>query len=440
MHAATPAFRWPSRPPPPSAISRANILVAGGHRSADPDRLVDVCDWVLAPSAALICNAAPSARTRAPLALAIADTTDAPALGELPGARAQAAALPGTIRVLGGRHWSTDPATLPRLEQELRAIGPNTTVAFMCHAVRGSTDEPSKGGIVLAPTPGNPADPGNRRTTAHRYDILTPQAVFAMNKRGLTMPSQVILQACDTSALKDATSGEWLTIAPAFISAGTREVIATVYPLPDLLGIDDPVTRAALRGDSLQTVVARMQREGLVRWTSGHHTEPAHTPFAWGAYATVAVQPRTGASDSTTASAQPAITSSFVRVLGDAVRTCQRTRAKRLDSGHILGSFLDDGILSDLLDGGGDSMRPAGLAWTLGPYLCTQFLCIRDRGPATRLTINGSTVQIPRAVIDALRSGRAAADRDGLPLTITSSPPCSTNPPRPAASSSFSPC
>lgn len=387
-----------------------SILVAGDQQSPDPDRLVDVCDWVLAPSAALICHAALGTRTRAPLALAVADTTDDPGLGELPGAREQADALPGTIRVLGGQHWSpSNPATLTRLEQELRTIGPDATVMFMCHAVRGSADEPSNGGILLAPAGQGPA--------AAHYDILTPQAVFAMNKRGLTMPSQVILQACDTSALKDAASGEWLTIAPAFISAGTREVVTTVYPLVDLPGVEDPVTRAALSGDSLQAAVAQLQREGLTRWTSGHHTHRAHTPFTWGAYATITIQPVNPSGESTAPFSQPSIAASFMRVFAGAVRTCQQTRAKRLDSGYILGELLKDGSLADLLDGAGNSVHPIAFAWTLGPYICTRYLHIRDRGPSTSLKVNGKTINVPHAVIDAIRAGRAAADRDGLPLT-----------------------
>ena len=392
-----------------------SILVAGGHGSADPDRLIDVCDWVLAPSAALICHAPAAARRRAPLALAIADTTDAPALGELPGARAQAAALPADVRVLGGRHWSGNPATISRLKQELSAIGPDTTVAFMCHAVRGSTDEPSKGGLVLASSQPEPAR--NQSSSSRGYDVLTPQAVFAMNKDGIRMPRQVILQACDTSALKDAISGEWLTIAPAFISAGTREVVATVYPLPDLPGIDDPVAAAALNGDTLQGAVARMQREGLLRWTSGQAAHPAHTPLAWAAYATIAVQPGASTSAVTDPAQPPVVSRSFMRILSDAVKSCLRTRGRRLDSGRILAELLDSGLLSDLLDGGTTSHHPAAFVWTLGPELCTRFLRIRDRGPAARITANGVTLDVPDVVINAIRDGRAAAERDGLPLT-----------------------
>lgn len=392
-----------------------SILVAGGHCSADPDRLIDVCDWVLAPSAALICHAPAAARRRAPMALAVADTTDAPALGALPGARAQAAALPADVRVLGGRHWSGNPATISRLKQELSAIGPDTTVAFLCHAVRGSTDEPSKGGLVLAPSQPEPAR--NHSSSSRGYDVLTPQAVFAMNKDGLRMPRQVILQACDTSALKDATSGEWLTIAPAFISAGTREVVATVYPLPDLPGIDDPVTTAALNGDSLQGAVARMQREGLLRWTSGQVADPAHAPLAWAAYATIAVQPGASTSAVTDPAQPPVVSRSFMRILSNAVKNCLRTRGRRLDSGRILAELLDSGLLSDLLDGGTTSHHPAAFAWTLGPELCTRFLRIHDRGPAARITANGVTLNVPAVVINAIRDGRAAADRDGLPLT-----------------------
>ena len=397
-----------------------SILVAADLHSADPDRLVELCDWVLAPSAALVCNTAARSPGRAPLALAVADTSDGPGLGELRAARSQAASLPASVRVLGGHHWASDLATLRNVEDALRAIGPDSTVAFLCHAVRGTVDEPSTGGLVLALDrtsafgPGAPVAVG---TVIERYDVLSPLRIFDMSRRGLTMPAQVLLQACDTSAVKDAVSGEWLTIAPAFVAAGSREVVATVYPLPDLPGTDDPVMHAALNGESLREAAGRLQREGLLRWTTGHSTEAGHTPLAWGAYATIAVRPPVDASSESESSPRPVITDSFVRVMGDAIRDCLRTRRKRLDSGWIISSMLEDGGIADLFDGGGSGLRPMAFIWTLGPYLCSRYLRIRDRGPYVELLVDGVSIRVSGQVVDALRDGQAAADRDGLPLT-----------------------
>lgn len=396
-----------------------SVLAADGS-CADPDRLIDLCDWVLAPSAALICNAEPREQSPAPLRLAIVDTTDDSHLGELAGARAQAAALPSGVRVLGGYHWTSDVATLPRFEQALRTSGPDSTVAFMCHAVRGDTDEPSKGGLVLARTQlgaaTTPVASTGVDTGSQDYDVLSPRRILMMNRNGLAMPAQVILQACDTSALKDAASGEWLTIAPAFIATGAREVIATVYPLPDVTGSDDPLIRAALKGGSLQVAVSDLQREGLMRWNAHRATKASQTPFIWGAYAAIAVRssPR---KNERSKSPRPTITDALVRILSSAIRECAGTRAKRLDSGYIFDSFLQDGDVATLLDGDSNKFQPMALAWREGPTFCNHLLRIRDRGPTTELVLDDFMIRVPFAVIDALRAGRAAAERDGLPLT-----------------------
>ncbi|MFC1430610.1 CHAT domain-containing protein [Streptacidiphilus sp. N1-3] len=400
------------------------LLVADDQPSSCPDRLVDLCDWVLAPSAALVCNSVVGQFNRAPLTLAVVDTIDHPELVALPEAREQAAALPGSVHVLGGRHWSSEPATLLRLEQALRAVGPDSTVAFFCHAVRGSIDEPSMGGLVLAsessrPTTGPESSVQSAvdNTPPEPYDVLTPSHIFAMSRRGLKMPAQILLQACDTSALKDVTSGEWLTIAPAFIATGSREVIATVYPLADLPGTDDPVMRAALNGNSLQEAVSRLQREGLRRWNSGNITDLSDTPFAWAAYATVAVQPSARMNSAAQKPFRRSVSDTFMHVVGDAISSCLNTRAKRLDSGWLLASLLDSEMIGELLGGATISLLPSTLTWTLGPYLCTRYARMRDRGPTTRLHVGNNVLHVPYKVTEALQTAWSAAERDGLPLT-----------------------
>ncbi|MGV9563582.1 CHAT domain-containing protein [Streptomyces sp. NPDC003480] len=394
-----------------------------GETPRPPARLIELCDWVLAPSAALVCNAETEGGSCAPLALAIVDTTDAPELGELAEARAQVTALPRSIRILGGAHWSTDLATLPQVEAALREIGPDSTVAFMCHAVRGDVSEPSKGGLVLArpETAPHSADRATEPMPASPPDVLGPLQIFAMRRRGLKMPSQVLLQACDTSALKDTASGEWLTIAPAFIAAGSREVVATLYPLVDLPGTDDPMMHAALAGSSLREAVGRLQRERLRAWNSGNAGTVSETPFTWGAYATVAVQPPPVGSDAQPSPGQ-AVGESLPADLARAIKGCLSTHARRLDSGWILDQLLD-GTVADRFDGGDLRLRPSSMTWTLGPYILTRYLRMRDSGPATRLVANGHALHVPNVVIEAMREARAAATRDG-----TDNTPCDPGP------------
>ena len=119
------------------------------------------------------------------------------------------------------------------------------------------------------------------------------------------------------------------------------------------------MTRAALRGDSLQAAVAQMQREGLMRSTSattptqptlrssGGHTPPwrhpaedphwrQHRPLpAPGHQRLVHARPRQGRPN------LPANT------------------RETLDSGYMLGELLEDGSLSDVLDGPATACIPS---------------------------------------------------------------------------------
>lgn len=375
-----------------------------------PDRLVELCDWVIAPSAALVASAPGGDPSQpAPLRLAIADTSAAAELGELPGAREQAATLPAEVRVLGGAHWSEAPATIDAFETELCRLGPEQTVAFLCHAVRGSAAEPSRGGLVMSVAGREEA-----------YEVLNPARVFAMAAAGVKMPARVLLEACDTSALADAASGEWLTLAPALLACGSAEVITTIYPTPDLAAPDDPLLAAALAGTSLRDALMRVQRVGLMRWqgaAAGAPIATQHTPLSWAGYAPVcALPPVALVSETEHRTPTELVSSHFFRALTKAVKECREGRRAHLHSGYLLSAVLDECRIDELFDGRANSLRPWTFLWTLGPYVCSRFLPFRD-GPTRRLRLeDGCEISVSETVVDAYKAARQMAAGDGLLL------------------------
>ena len=374
-------------------------LLAMARSDEGYDRLLELCDWVIAPSAALLVGAPPGSDTEpAPLALAVADTTATNELGPLEGARQQANALSSTVTVLGGRHWAPRKATVEAVKREFAAAGPAITAAFMCHAVRGTSDEPSRGGIVMA------ADDD--------LEVLSPVDIFEMSGRGIGMPAQVLLQACDTSALSDSASGEWLTLAPALIAGGSREIVATLYPVPDLYVPDDPLIAAAVAGTSLREAVVLSQRIALARWEAEKASEPSHTPLAWAAYAPICVKPSSGPGSGDGSQVQ--VSARFVQVVADAIRECREGRAERLESGYLLSALLQDSEIALLFDGGGHSLKPSTFVWTLGPYVCSRFLRMRD-GDTRELRLNDATrIEVSETMVGALNAARSMAARDGV--------------------------
>ena len=379
------------------------ILAARREPSDEVDRLLELCDWVIAPSAALLVQAPEHDRVdSAPLALAVADTTETPELGALEGARRQASALPAEVIVLGGRHWSPYPATAAAIEATLVESGPEVTAAFLCHALRGTPEEPSRGGLVIAAqTPGG-----------EEHELLSPIDIFAMTARGVEMPSQVLLQACDTSALSDASSGEWLTLAPALVAGGSREVVATLYPMPDLYIPEDPVIDAAVAGTSLRQAVLLTQRIGLARWEAGQANDPAHSPLSWGAYAPICVGP--SRPEEPAPQAAVLVSARFIRVLSSAIKECRQGRGERLDSGYLLSAVFEDSDIAELFDGGSNSLRPSTFVWTLAPYLLSRYLRFRD-GPTRELVLNeGARIDVSEVLVKAFSRAVQTAERDGM--------------------------
>jgi tetratricopeptide (TPR) repeat protein len=328
-----PALALAIAPDPLLAHVPWALLAMTAEPARDGDRrLAELVSWTLAPSATLLVltSERPLPSGRAPLRLAVLDPADVPSL---PAAQALAGQLQG-VRVLGGRHWGAEPATPAAVLEAMAAAGPDSTVLFGCHAVRGDVRRPSTSALVLA------ADAPDARA-AH----LSAGALFSNPIPASSFPGQVSLQACDTSDLASATSGEWLSLAPAFLVAGARVVATTQYPLIDVSDGDgpSPLVQALLDGSDLAEAVRREQIDGLRRWRlhdGGRMPPVADTPLSWGAYAIVS----TGRSRQAGATAvRPS--SSFIGDLRSAADFAGSGSTRTVTSAHVLFAYLEDSEL-----------------------------------------------------------------------------------------------
>jgi hypothetical protein len=373
--------------------------------SSRAGRLIEFCDWVLAPSVALLCNAKPLPVTDAPLAIVVADTSEAASL-ELEGARRQATALLPHVAVLGARQWAPVTATIPALEHTLAQQRCPFTVAFMCHAQRGTASEPSAGGLLMATDEGD------------SVSVLQPSIILAMPEKRLPMPTQILLQACDTAALSDTSAGEWLTVAPAFVACGCREVVATLYPLLDIDDDNDPLIQAALAGDSLWDALREYQRRSLADWTAGNSLPPTQLPINWAAYAPIGLARGTVGKDdignSTEHEDELNVSPRCMAILSSAIRMCAEPRTGWLDSSHVLAAYLNASDLGHLMDGGHFGRTPMELIWSFGPYLAG-LPPFQDR-PSRTFRSAEMNLRVPAVVLTALLQARRQAQVDGIAL------------------------
>jgi CHAT domain len=198
-------------------------------------------------------------------------------------------------------------------------------------------------------------------------DILMPKDIFAITNSGARMPAQVLLQACDTSAVSDTRSGEWLTIAPAFVAGGAREVLATLYPiLDDGAASDlsstghDPLIGAAIAGESLSAALWEYQRGKSKIWLSKGNSHLGDSPLVWGAYAPIVVNKRPASSR------QPSVrnfSEGAVWLIASALDDFKRPI---VTSDQLLAAYFGDNALDAILGGASLSLNPASWIWTVG--------------------------------------------------------------------------
>lgn len=126
-------------------------------------------------------------------------------------------------------------------------------------------------------------------------DLLFPRAGGWQGR--YPMPGRVLLFGCDTSGASSlGAGGEWIGLAPAFLWAGARNVVATLWP-----ALDDPETLAfetalvdVLKEDADPAMSLRkLQLEALRKWRAGVNPAagsdgvPRGSPLIWAAYAAI---------------------------------------------------------------------------------------------------------------------------------------------------------
>lgn len=306
-------------------------LIIGSHQH-QPVRLIEVAQLTLAPSASLltVCAAHPDqAVSASPLRLAVLDPTETDEYPALNGARALAdpAAAAGAI-VLGGQ-WAPKPATTAAIRSSLLTAGRASTVMFGCHAV-GSANSHSSALIISA---------ADSSATA-----LTSREVRTWGLPPNDFPRQVALHACDTSNLAATTSGEWMSLAPSFLAAGARDVLTTVYPIPDLIDQISPLDQAVMAGAPLRTALRTQQLAALARWNANQN-DPRSWPLWWASFAITGIIP--GHQSAT----RPVLADPYlVEAIHDAIKVSRQLGSKTIGCAQLMVSYLDTATLPDFAD------------------------------------------------------------------------------------------
>lgn len=100
------------------------------------------------------------------------------------------------------------------------------------------------------------------------------------------LPRASILLACESGDLSNATAGEWSTLGPALLAAGSDRAVVTAFPIRDASEIDRAIIRRV--GElPLGEALHRAQLEQLAQWrdTRGRLSPPAD----WAGHALIGV-------------------------------------------------------------------------------------------------------------------------------------------------------
>jgi len=107
------------------------------------------------------------------------------------------------------------------------------------------------------------------------------------------------------------------------------------------------------------------------------------------------------------------VSTRLIRVIGYAVKECLEARAKRLDTGYIFSAYLQESGIADDFDGANNSLRPYAFLWSLGPYILSRFLRVRDRNLQRLKLDDGPRIFVPFILIEAIKEASKRAALDG---------------------------
>lgn len=245
------------------------LLGVAGATSAPDLRLHDVADWRLAPHVALLDRLArrPAPPAAHPVAAAVLDPTS-----NLPAARMVAHLLPPEAVVLGG-HWRRRGlATTSAFRTTMANLPAGSTLIVASHCV------PSEGvgsldGLVLL------SDDAASTVTLTATDLL----LDAPDHPAVTLPSRVVLAACDSAGVEAMRTGEWLSFGPAALLAGADVVATTQFPIPDSSVVETGVVVALRNGGTLADLLHAVVQDELDRWRAGEES----APLEWAAFALI---------------------------------------------------------------------------------------------------------------------------------------------------------
>lgn len=125
-------------------------------------------------------------------------------------------------------------------------------------------------------------------------DLLSTHADGS--QRRYPMPGRVLLCGCDTSgAATVGAGGEWIGLAPAFLWAGARNVVATLWPTLDdheTLAFETALVDVLKRDRDPAVSLRNLQLEALCTWRAGGSSVikdgvPKGSPVVWAAYAAI---------------------------------------------------------------------------------------------------------------------------------------------------------
>ncbi|MGJ7442928.1 CHAT domain-containing protein [Aquipuribacter sp. MA13-6] len=293
----------------------------------DSTRLVELADWVLAPSATVLAESSRRSVGPAPVALAILDTTNSSIFPALPAARSIHERLQPECVVIGGDHWAPGPrVSKTQLIDDISRLGSSKGLLFGCHATVGSANNPSGGALVL----GEREDGSPIKLTA----------LEVLKANGNDFPGQVSLLACDASDLAASSAGEWLSLAPAFLIRGAHTVVTTLFPLVDTSdqAVGSLIT-LLIEGRSGSEAVSQFQREQLNRWRN--EVQPAalsEMPISWASLAVCATGRQAAEED---AHAAAPLAASSVRLNEAAERLADKLGHQEPGGAHFILAYVD---------------------------------------------------------------------------------------------------
>jgi CHAT domain-containing protein len=123
-------------------------------------------------------------------------------------------------------------------------------------------------------------------------DVLTAAEIFVANadEPRLPFPARALLAACASGGAAGAGRGEWLGLGGALLAAGTRQLVATAWPVwdsPESAAFEHSLAEMLVSSGNVARGLRDAQLQRLMRWRlSVPHTEEAlaHAPIGWAAY------------------------------------------------------------------------------------------------------------------------------------------------------------